>query len=138
MQVQFPWCIATVNHFYRYRYEQISHNRHRLVFVQWSAKHLKILYKMSIVMTKKARPHSGIGRIILKKKTFYKLIHFSRISENTLITSTYSMRIKNNICKIFRGKYCNGNGFHFSTNIIFIDAWLVIFKVVTICGVKEM
>lgn len=63
MPAQFPLCTATVNHFYRYRFELISNNRRRLALVQLSAKRLKTSYKMHIVMMKIARPRSEIMRL---------------------------------------------------------------------------
>lgn len=132
MQAHIPWCIATVNHFYRYRCEQISNNRHLSEFVQWSIEHWKISYKMHTAMMKIARPHSEFGTTkILSKINIFREFCAS-------IACTYSMRVKNRIRKIFRGKYCNRNGFHFLTDIISINVGMKIFKILAICRIEEM
>lgn len=128
MRAAFPWYIAMANHFYRYRFERISHNRHRSKFAVRLARHLKILCKMHIVMIKIAQPHSRHWKMKTEKSIIRRFLA-TRGLFALKFAFTYSMRIKDDICKIFRWKYCNWNGLHFTIYvIILIDVWLPIFS----------
>lgn len=66
MQVQFPSYIPTVNHFYRYRCEQISNSQHHSEYAIRSTKYWKILCKMHIETKKITQPQSERELVVIK------------------------------------------------------------------------